>query len=420
MISIRKKNCMPRPIETYSFSAKSIRQTSISLAGAIAISFFCAPLQNVSAAERLDSLVDNAIGISLRHLEMSVAEVADTTLFPTYATKELKWKLKSSADWTSGFYPGCLWYAYELSGDPRFEKWARQWTASCEKEKLNTDTHDLGFRFLCSFGNGLRLGKGDAYRGYKDVILTAANTLSQRFNPRVGCLSSNWDRVKIENSFPVVIDIMMNLELLYWASRNGGPSYLADYARTHAVTTFRDFVRPDGGTYHIVRYDKDTGKIINRGTLQGAGDETTWSRGHAWAVYGMVVVYRYTREKEFLDNAMRLADYFIRHLPEDRIAAWDFQSDITYRDVSASCIVTSALFEMIRYIDDSTRKKHYRTEAESMLRSLCRAPYFTADAETSCLLDHSVQYLPLNSNVDVPAIFADYYFLEALLRYKAQ
>jgi unsaturated chondroitin disaccharide hydrolase len=213
---------------------------------------------------------------------------------------------------------------------------------------------------------------------------------------------------------------MMNLELLYWASRNGGPSYLADYARTYAVTTFRDFVRPDGGTYHIVRYDKDTGKIINRGTLQGAGDETTWSRGHAWAVYGMVVVYRYTREKEFLDNAMRLADYFIRHLPEDRIAAWDFQSDITYRDVSASCIVTSALFEMIRYIDDSTRKKHYRTEAESMLRSLCRAPYFTADAETSCLLDHSVQYLPLNSNVDVPAIFADYYFLEALLRYKAQ
>lgn len=396
------------------------KNDSIYMVGVIIIILTFTLSQHLATRGNLDSLVSNAIKVSLIHLENSIDEVSDTTLFPTYGTKELKWKLNTSEQWTSGFYPGCLWYAYELSKDPRFERWARQWTASLECEKFNIETHDLGFKFMCTFGNGLRLGKGEAYSTYKDIILTAANTLSKRYNPKVGCLSSNWDVVQIENSFPVVIDIMMNLELLFWASQNGGPSYWADYAVNHAVTTYRDFVRPDGGTYHIVRYDSNSGKIISRGTLQGAGDETTWSRGHAWAVYGMVVVYRYTRDKRFLDMVMRLADYFIKNLEEDRISAWDFQSDIKYRDVSATCIVASALFEMTNYTDDESLKKHYEREAESMLISLCKEPYFLDGARTNCLLNHSVHYLPINTNVDVPAIFADYYFLEALTRYKTQ
>ncbi len=157
---------------------------------------------------------------------------------------------------------------------------------------------------------GFGWAKVRSYSKYREIMLTAASTLAKRFNPKVGCLESNWDKMKIENSFPVIIDIMMNLELLFWASENGGPSYYADYARSHALTTCRDFVRPDGSTYHIVRYDKNTGKVINKGTIQGAGDETTWSRGHAWGLYGMVVAYRYTKDKRFLDTAMRLSDYF--------------------------------------------------------------------------------------------------------------
>jgi hypothetical protein len=375
--------------------------------------------QPAFSSGNLDSLVQNALNVSLAHLEQSVAEVSDTALFPTYGTPQLAWKLKKSDDWTSGFYPGCLWYAYEFSGDPRFERWARQWTASVEREKSNPETHDLGFKFMCSFGNGLRLGKGPAYVKYREIMVSAANTLAKRYDPTIGCLQSNWDVVSMEKSFPVLIDIMMNLELLFWASENGGPSSFADLARRHATTTCRDFVRPDGSTYHIVRYDRSTGKVIRRGTLQGAGDETTWSRGHAWGLYGMVVAYRFTKEVRFLDMAMKLSDYFLKHLPEDHVSQWDFQSDVRYRDVSATCIVTSAFFEMIDYIREPSLKKHYRKEAEAMLTSLCGPPYFTAGVNTSCLLDHSVQYLPINSNVDVPAIFADYYFLEALLRFRA-
>jgi len=374
--------------------------------------------QKVCAGEsKLDSLVNRAIKISLIHLGKSVEEVNDTTLFPTYGTKQLKWKLKPSGDWTSGFYPGCLWYAFELSKNPKFEKWARQWTSSIEREKNNSETHDLGFRFMCSLGNGLRLGDGKENDEYKNILLTAANTLSKRYSPVVGCLSSNWDLHGTENSFPVIIDIMMNLDLLFWASENGGSPDFIEYARSHAIKTSHDFIRPDGGTYHAVRYDKNTGEIISKGTLQGAGDETTWSRGHAWGTYGMVVMYRYTKEKQFLDTAIRLANYFIDHLPQDYVSAWDFQSNINYRDVSATCIVASALLEMIKYIDDGTLKNHFQSEAESMLMSLCQSPYFNNDFSTNCLLDHSVQFLPINSNVDVPSIFADYYFLEAIERY---
>ena len=376
------------------------------------------PLPYTLAGEPLDSLVDKAARISLEHLAASVNEVSDTTLFPTYGTKDLKWQLKPAGDWTAGFYPGCLWYAYELSNDQRFEHWARQWTSSLEKEKNNSGTHDLGFKFMCSYGNGLKLDEKLEKSDYKNIILAAANTLAERYDSKLKCLSSNWDMKPEKNSCHVIIDVMMNLELLFWASENGGPTYFSDYARNHAIVTARDFIRPDGGTYHIVRYDKKSGAVINKGTLQGAGDETTWSRGHAWGIYGFVVAYRYTKEKQFLDDAIRLADYFIKHLPEDHIAPWDFQSDIKYRDVSASCIVTSALFEMINYIKNDSLKNYYKSEAEAMLSSLCKAPYFNGNKNTNCLLAHSVQFLPINSNVDVPSIFADYYFLEAIMRYR--
>ena len=367
---------------------------------------------------KLDSLANHAVNISLMHLMNSINEVRDTTLYPTYGTKQLKWQLKKSDDWTSGFYPGCLWYAYELSIDHKFEKWASEWTSSLEGEKNNPDTHDLGFKFMCSFGNGLRLERNRAPKNYKNILLTAAATLAKRYNPKVECLSSNWDMKKIDNSFPVIVDIMMNLDLLLWASENGGPLYYADYARNHAVQTARDFIRPDGSTYHVVRYNKDTGEIINKGTIQGAGDETTWSRGHAWITYGMVMMYRYTKDKPFLDTAIRLADYFINHLPADHVSPCDFQSDINYKDVSATCIVTSALFEMVTYLEKDSLRQHFLNAAESMLTSLCRAPYLNNDLSTNCILDHSVQFLPINSNVDVPSIFADYYFLESLVRYR--
>jgi len=369
------------------------------------------------AAGSLDSLVRNALNVSLAHLVRSVGENWDSTKYPSYGTKDLHWQLGRADEWTSGFYPGCLWYAYEISGDPRFERWARAWTESLEPEKADTGTHDLGFKFMCSFGNGLRLGKGPSYAGYAPIMLSAAKTLSERYYPVVGALSSNWDSNPAGKSFPVIIDIMMNLDLLFWASEHGGPPSLKEIAIRHAETTCRDLVRADGGTYHIVRYDPETGRIINRGTLQGAGDETTWSRGQAWGMYGMVSAYRHTRRELFLRTAMRLADYFLAHLPPDRVSLWDFQSDIRLKDVSATCITASGLFELSRYVAGDSLRAHYRSEAEGILRSLCAAPFFTGGRNTSCLLDHSVQHYPAKKNIDVASIFADYYFLEALLRY---
>ena len=378
-----------------------------------------APVAQVRAGGDLERLVDHAVQTALVRLERSVREVGDPALYPTYGTPQLRWQLKSSADWTSGFYPGCLWYACELSRDPRFAGWARQWTAGIEKEKINPDTHDLGFRFMCSFGNAIRLDPGPDDERRRNVMVAAAATLARRFNPHVGCLISNWDLHPTGNSVPVIVDIMMNLELLFWAAEHGGPADLAAVARTHATTTARDFVRPDGGSYHLVRYNPDTGRVIAKGTLQGAGAETTWSRGHAWGFYGMVMTYRYTRDRRFLDVAMRLADYFIAHLPPERVGPWDFQSEITVRDVSATTIVAAALFEMVRYVDDPALRRNYEAEAEAMLASLCQPPWFIMRADSNCLLDHSVQFLPLHNNVDVPAIFADYYFLEAIIRYRA-
>ena len=382
-------------------------------------SLFISSQTSTPKAKNLDQIVENALEKSILCLKKSVYEVGDRSKYPSYSTKELKWKLATSDDWTSGFYPGTLWYAYELTNDESFRKWALEWTAGIEKEKHNANTHDLGFRFNCSFGNGLRLFPRDsATQRYKEILLTAAATADSRFSSIAGLYPSSWDAEPLPNSIPAVVDVMMNLELLLWASENGGDPKIKDRCITHANTSYRDFVREDGGSFHVVRYDKNTGQILNKGQLQGDTDSTTWSRGQAWMIYGFTVMYRFTNNSDYLQKAMKLADYFIGHLPKDRIANWDFQSELKFPDVSASAIVTSALFELQGYIKDTTIKNHYLKEAEQILRSLCLPPYFSEGKGTNCLLLHSTQYYRMTDNTDVPSTFADYYFMESILRYK--
>lgn len=361
-----------------------------------------------------------ALTISLERLQESVTEVGSTELYPSYGTEDLKWQLRGSEDWTSGFYPGCLWMAYALSKDEVFAEWAESWTAEMEKEKNNTNTHDLGFRFMCTYGNQIRFQQSGNTERNRAIILEAAKTMALRYNKNVKALSSNWDNwehPKAKESFPVVIDIMMNLELLYWAAENGGLPEYATMASEHAKTTWKDFIREDGGSYHVVRYNPNTGEVLDKGQLQGQGKETTWSRGHAWAIYGFVVCYRFTQDPWYLEKARIMADYFLENSPKDRIAPWDFQSNIDYRDVSASAITASALYELSVHLTEKKASKHYRREADIMLQSLSNPPWFATHKNgTNCLLDHSVQYLPINHNVDRPAIFADYYFLEAIYR----
>ena len=368
----------------------------------------------------LDNLANNAINISLTCLTKSVEEVKDRSLYPTYATKDLKWKLKSSDDWTSGFYPGCLWYAYELSKDIKFKSWAEEWTAGIERQKYNTKTHDLGFRFGCTYRNGFRLApKDSATANYKEIILTAANTMDKRFLPVIGSYTSDWDVKPLTNSVPVVIDIMMNLELLLWSSQNGGDPKRTERCLTHVATSYRDLIRSDASSFHVARYDKISGKLLNQGQLQGDVDSSTWSRGQAWMIYGLVTVYRFTKDEQYLEKAMRVSDYFIRHLPKNRIANWDFQSKLEYPDASAAAAVCSALLEMQGYLKSKEKQRYYLSEAEKILTTLCQPPYFSEGKGTNCLLLHSTQYYYKTENTDVPCSFADYYFMESLVRYKA-
>jgi unsaturated chondroitin disaccharide hydrolase len=390
------------------------------LAPAFLSSHISTEKMNSAKEDDVDKVVDIAAQAAIKALRHTIAEVENRSMYPSYATKDLRWKLASSDDWTSGFWPGTLWYAFELSKDTEFKQWAIEWTRGIERQKFNLKTHDLGFRFGCSYGNGLRLAPDDsATRAYKEIMLTAAATMDKRFFPMIGAYTSDWDKKPLPNSVPVIIDIMMNLELLFWASQNGDGEQLRDHCLSHANTTYRDFIRKDGGSFHIVRYDKTTGKILNKGQLQGDVDSSTWSRGHAWMIYGLTTVYRYTKDPQYLSMAVKVADYFINHLPEDRVARWDFQSKIDIRDVSASAIVTSALFELQGYMKDTGEKNYYLNEAKKMLHSLCLPPYFSNGKGTNCLLLHSTQYYHETDNTDVPSTFADYYFLESIVRYKA-
>ena len=366
----------------------------------------------------MDSLVNHTINKSLLCLQNAVKEIKDPALYPTYATKELKWKLKSSDDWTSGFYPGCLWYAFALSKDTAFKNRAIEWTAGIGRQKYNTKTHDLGFRFGCSFVKGLTLAPNDtATAKYKEIILTAANTMDKRYSPEIGAYTSDWDFKPLPNSVPVVIDIMMNLEMLLWTTQQGGDTSRIKRCITHTATSYKDLIRKDNSSYHIARYDSVTGKLLNQGQLQGDVDSSTWSRGHAWMIYGLVTMYRFTKDEDYLNKATKVTDYFLGKLPEDRIATWDFQSSIKYRDASASAIVCSALLEMQSYLSGQKRKV-YLMEAKKILATLCQSPYFTNGLNTNSLLLHSTQYYHRTDNTDVPAIFADYYFMESLYRYK--
>ena len=401
---------------------RPMKRKHLLIALALPLIFSCMGRDNGTV--EMDQLVDKTIEASLGALERAVSEINDTLAYPSYAYRDsLKWRLKSTRNWVSGFWPGCLWYASALSNDPRFEQWARSWTAGIEQEKYNIGSHDLGFRFMYSFGNAVRFEPERYSETYSPIILTAAETLSKLYHPEFSALCSDWDVSSApDGTTPCIIDIMMNLELLFWASDHGGDPAWKQYCINHANTTWRDFRREDGGTYHVVRYDSKSGAIVDKNQLQGDVKESTWSRGHAWLVYGLVVCYRFTGEKLWLDRAKVAADYFIRNLNPDGIANWDFQSEIAYTDASASAIVCSALYELVSFLPDGRDKDYYLGQANRMLSSLCSPAYFVGDS-SECLLAHSVRYYHVNEwnqnpNIDEPCIFADYYFLEALYRYK--
>ena len=330
-----------------------------------------------------------------------------------------EWRFINYKDWTSGFWPGTLWYLYENTDD---EKWKEQAdTYSRYLTPLSVTPaldHDLGFQIFNSFGNGYRLTGNPEY---KDIILKTADTLATLFNPNVGTILS-WPRDVPNMEWPqhnTIMDNMINLELLFWASKNGGDKSLYDIALSHADVTMKNHFRPDYTSYHVVVYDRETGEKIKGVTHQGYADNSMWARGQGWAIYGYTMVYRETGDKKYLDQAQKTAKVYLDHLPNDLIPYWDFDAPNIPnepRDASAAALVASALLELSTFTKDSNLSENYVEKAESMLEELSNN-YQSKDANSAFLL-HSTGHKPSGSEIDYSINYADYYYLEALLRLK--
>ncbi len=344
--------------------------------------------------------------------------IIDYTMMPRNIMDSLTtWHCRqvSEKEWCGGFWPGILWYDYEYTKDTRIKEEAEKFTASLKfLSEMPPYDHDLGFLMFCSYGNGYRLTQNPAY---KQVIINTANAYKALYNPKVGALLS-WPRhVADYGGHNVIMDNMINLEMLFWASKNGGDIDLYDIAVSHADKTMKHHFRPDFTSYHVAVYDTLTGDLIKNCTHQGYADHSMWARGQAWAIYGYTVVYRETQDVKYLDFVQKVTDVYLANLPEDYIPYWDFNDPAipnAPRDASAACVVASALLELSTYLPNA-KGQGYKDAAVKMLENLSTSFYQCGDSKPAFLL-HSTGHKPAGSEIDASIIYADYYYIEALNR----
>lgn len=415
-----------------------VTQSKISVFLYAALSFFTSMMlmpKSLLSQDKQGFLDSAFYSVKRQYVEM-IGSLDTYAKYPRSIDKDNTLKFDSGSDWTGGFWPGALWFVYEYSGDPLFRKEALKFTETLSRNQFNTKHHDVGFVMYSSYGNAYRLTNAPEY---KKVLIQSAESLSSRYSPVVGSIQSwnskrSWDGETVWH-FPVIIDNLMNLELLFFASKVTGNAKYRNIAIKHAETTMRNHIRSDYSSFHVVNYDVKTGEVLSKETAQGFSDNSTWARGQAWGIYGFTMVYRETGDKRFLKTAQKMADFYLNHknLPSDKIPYWDFNVNqvgylpkwpydplkyaIKPKDASAASIVASALFELGDY--SGKNGQQYINEAIKILYSLRSEAYFNKKNEKhNFLLDHAVGNFPRGSEIDVPIIYADYYFLEALLRYK--
>ncbi len=362
--------------------------------------------------------VKKEFAFASKQSELMLKASPDITKFPQSINPDGSFKTMTSDWWCSGFFGGSLWYLYEYTKNEKWKNEAHRWTMAVEKEKYNTTIHDLGFMLYCPFGNGYRLTKNEAYL---EPLLTGAKSLATRFHPEYGVIKS-WDGFG-ENgmyTYPVIIDNMMNLEFLFWAAKQSGNKEFYNICVSHADSTMKNHFRPDYSSYHVVCYAPG-GKVLAKKTHQGYADGSAWSRGQGWGLYGYTTMYRETKDAKYLVQAEKIADFILNHpnLPADKIPYWDFNAPgipNEERDASAGALIASALLELQGYLPKKSAE--YRKAAEAMLVSLSSPAYKAKLGKNhNFILMHSVGAKPFKSEVDAPLVYADYYYLEALLRY---
>ncbi len=387
------------------------------------------PVSMAAAAQQLD--VERQLQYCHRQVTRALTELRqsdgsyDYRMEPRnilHGDRQKGWNCREAEkDWCSGFWPGILWMDYQNTGDEAVRKAAEGYTASLHDIAYRPCyDHDIGFLLFCSYGKGYEVNRSADYR---NVLLAAADSLATLFNPIVGTILS-WPRMVEQEHWPhnTIMDNMMNLDLMFWAARNGGNRLLYDLAVTHAKTTMQHHFRPDGSCYHVAVYDTLSGDFIKGVTHQGYADQSLWARGQAWAVYGYTMVYRYTRNRMFLDFAQKVTDCYIRRLREtsdDLIPLWDMddpRGKKAPKDASAACIVADALLELQRYVDKE-KAKEYRNFALQTLAQLSTDRYQSGKRNVAFLM-HSTGHHPAGSEIDASIIYADYYYMEALLRVK--
>jgi unsaturated chondroitin disaccharide hydrolase len=376
-------------------------------------------------------LIDGNLRQAVNQYKILMGRVPADRLPRSYSAGPARLETSDAGWWTSGFYPGTLLYLYSFSHDTSLLREARDRLRLLEKEQYNKGTHDLGFMMYCSYGNVLKLIRQKELRepvtsflreppaSYDSILLNSARSLSTRFNVRTGCIRS-WDSQPWK--YPVIIDNMMNLELLLWATHDSGDSSFYRIAVTHANTTLRNHFRPDYSSFHVVDYDTATGQVLAKKTAQGYSDSSAWARGQSWGLYGYTVLYRYTHDPKYLDQAEHIAQFILNNpnLPADKVPYWDYNAPGAgvLRDASAAAIMASALVELSRYATQG-RGRQYLDAAEQIIVTLSSSTYHAVvGANGGFLLLHSVGNLPGRSEIDVPLTYADYYFVEAMLRYK--
>jgi len=375
---------------------------------------FLVTLSFSSCEKEIPIWYSNGLKTAFYQLKEAALEYAPSKEFPRALHKDGSIRFEPAKGWTSGFFPGNLWLMYGMSHNNEFKIVAEQYSELLDGQQYETFTHDVGFKMFCSLGTSLRYTENKKYQ--KDLV-AAANSLKSRYNSEIGVIRS-WDFG--EWQYPVIVDNLMNLELLFWASKYTNDEIYKKIAITHAETTIKNHFRKDYSSFHVVEYDTITAKPISKETFQGYSDSSSWARGQAWALYGFTMAYKETNKKEFLDQAENIAAYIIPQLKKnkDKIPFWDFSSpDIpnTVRDASAGAIIASAFLELQKFSDKGAL---YVQHAEEILKSLSSKQYLAEKGTNKLfILKHSTGSLPHDSEVDVPIIYADYYYLEAMERY---
>jgi len=371
----------------------------------------------VSAQKISTSWIEKNLKEAVAQYKVLMQKVPDGVMPESFQGDSLK--TCKSTNWIAGFYPGTLLYLYEATKDKVLYNEAIKKNVLMDKEQYNTGTHDLGFMMYCSYGNLYRISPENKY---KEILLNSARSLSTRFNPKVGCIRS-WGNSNDTTEFKVIIDNMMNLELLMWATAVTADSSFYNIAVTHANTTMKNHFRPDYSSYHVVVYNPETRKVIKKQTAQGAADESAWARGQSWGLYGFTVMYRYTKDKKYLDQAQHIASFLLNNpkLPKDKIPYWDYNAPgipNAERDASAGAILASALIELSGYSGIYLSKEYL--EAASIILHTLSDPDYKAAIGTNggFILKHSVANMNSNSEVNAPLPYADYYYVEAMERYK--